>query len=141
MKKWLRGLAVVLVLGAFLSGFAYPSLAGAAGTSSVYWSGSGILHPGESMESGKVLLPSGEKVLKITQIASGRDGEDPWQGSYTIELMNRRGEVVDSCIGDNYNFQTTGMCYFEDLRRGSYSVKITNLSAPEMNVISATLRD
>lgn len=141
MKKGWRVFTFALIFGVVLSGFSFPSLAGAVGPSGVYWSGSGLLHPGEAINSGTVFLPKGEKVLEITQIAAGRDGEDPWQGSFTIELINHRGKVVDSCIGDNYSFQTTGLCYFEDVKRGRYSVKITDLSSPEMNVLSAVLRD
>ncbi|TCW40705.1 hypothetical protein EDC32_101352 [Laceyella sacchari] len=141
MVKKGKGFTYALVTAMLLSGFSFPSIAGAAVSGHVYWSGAGVLHPGESIHSGKVFLPKGTKVLEITQIASGRDGEDPWQGSFEIKLLNRRGQVVDSCLGDNYNFQTTGECYLEGVKTGIHEVQITNLSSPEMNVLSAKLRD
>ncbi|SEM71014.1 hypothetical protein [Lihuaxuella thermophila] len=143
MKPWLRCLGVLLLAGALAFSLGAASVVEAKQmyANAVYWSGSGVLHPGESIESDPIFLKRGQKVLEITHISSGRVSNDPWQGSYTIELFNRKGQVVDSCIGDSYDFEVTAECYFESLRPGKYTVKITNLDTSEMNVIHAALRD
>lgn len=109
-------------------------------TNSVYWTNSGILLPSESLKSGKLYLSAGTKVLDVTHISKSVNTNDPYQGSYVIKLL-KMGKVVDQCLGDTYDFEVTGSCYFENLKSGGYEVTITNLSSPEFNVLNATLRD
>lgn len=79
-------------------------------------------------------LTKGEKILHLTKQATK-------DASFLIQLTNIHGQVVDTCKGDAYTFETEGKCFFQSPANDTYYLTFVTYDTTSTMTIKYRLDD